>query len=143
MSATGSPLPRGFTLIEALVVVGIAALISGLAFARVETALAAQQFRTTTACVALALQQARAGAIRSGAPVIFRVVANGHGYASAGQPGVMLPEAALLRPAQRAFISFYPDGTSSGGSLRLLDTAMAVTLSIQPSTGQVIIAADQ
>jgi prepilin-type N-terminal cleavage/methylation domain-containing protein len=48
MLATGNGRDAGFTLIEALVVVAIAALISGLAFPRMQSLIGGQEFRMAT-----------------------------------------------------------------------------------------------
>ncbi|MFM9827779.1 MAG: Tfp pilus assembly protein FimT/FimU [Sphingomonas sp.] len=140
MLATGRR-AAGFTLIEALVVVAITGLISALAFPRLEAAIAAQEFRTSTATLVRALQGARAQAIRSGDAASVAIAEGGHSVAVADAAPVMLPADYVVSSDQASVIRFFPDGTSTGGRLVLVSQDHRVALSVQPSTGRVTVGA--
>lgn len=90
MSATGTNDERGFTLVEALVVLAILGMIAAIGFPAMDRAIGAQQRRLATIEAEAAFHAARAQAIRTARPVKA-----GHG------------------------LIFYPDGSSSGGTVTL------------------------
>ena len=106
--ATGNIRSHGFTLIEALVVVAITALISNLGFARFQSMIGGQEFRTAISAVTLGAREARARAIRTGQPAPLTLTSD----------ALKLPASVTLQqPPQQ--IRFFADGTSNGGQLRL------------------------
>jgi general secretion pathway protein H len=136
MSATGKPGAQGFTLIEALVVVGVTALLSGLMFPRLQGMVGAQEFRTARSQVLLGVQETRALAIRRGEGVAFVVSADGHGYRIEGDAPVVLPDAvSLIRSEGRGGVYFYADGTSNGGRIALSAGKRREEFIIFPATG--------
>lgn len=137
MSATGNRRANGFTLIEALVVVAITALISGLAFPAMRSAIDGQEFRTARGVVELTLRETRAKAIRSGSPVAFRVMNGGAAMAIDGGGETPLPQLLRLAPAQN--VTFFPDGTSDGATLFLAGKARSVNFTIFPTTGLITV----
>ncbi len=121
MSATGSP-PRpipadGFTLIEMLVTLAIAGLIAGIAFPRVQNTMTAMEFRRGAGQVVEGLRQARAEAIRTGAPVTLAVAGRTLVIGS-GAP-VALPASVSVIAGQDRPVTFYPDGTAEPALYRI------------------------
>jgi general secretion pathway protein H len=127
---------HGFTLIESLVVIAIAALISGLAFPRLQGIVRGQEYRMARGAMVLGVREARALAIRSGKPAIFRVSGDAAGFRVADRPVQSLPKAVTLRTnARSGAITFYTDGTSNGGRLSLVTGGVGQDFIVFPTTG--------
>jgi general secretion pathway protein H len=127
---------RGFTLIEALVVIAIAALISGLMFPRLQGVVRGQEYRMARSAMVLAVREARALAIRSDKPAIFRVASDSAGFRVADRAVQPLPKAITLRTnARSGAITFYTDGTSNGGRLSLTTGGVGQDFIVFPTTG--------
>lgn len=127
---------RGFTLIESLVVIAVAALISGLAFPRLQGMVRGQEYRMARSAMVLGVREARALAIRSGKPAIFRVGSDAAGFRVADRAAQPLPEAVTLRTKARGgAITFYTDGTSDGGRLSLITGGVSQDFIVFPTTG--------
>jgi general secretion pathway protein H len=127
---------RGFTLIETLVVIAIAALISGLMFPRLQGVVRGQEYRMARSAMVLGVREARALAIRSGKPAIFRVASDAAGFRVADRPVQTLPKAVMLRTkSQAGAITFYADGTSNGGKLSLVNGGVSQDFIVFPTTG--------
>jgi general secretion pathway protein H len=126
----------GFTLIETLVVVVILALMLGI-FAgflphrsdRLAVASAAQG-------VASALRLARADAIAAARPAVFAPLKDGTGYTVAGR-ATPLPPRITLTMAGPPVIRFAPDGSSSGGVVRVGGEVNVVEVKVDWLTGRV------
>jgi general secretion pathway protein H len=136
MLAIGDDNTRGFTLIESLVVIAIAALISGLMFPRLQGVVRGQEYRMARSALILAVRETRALAIRSGKPAEFRIASDSTGFRVADRALQPLPKAIALRTSSRnGAITFYTDGTSTGGRLSLAGNGAKQDFIIFPTTG--------
>ncbi len=109
---------HGFTLIEVLVVVAVSALVAGIGFPRVEQSLSLWRMQSSIVAVQATLEDARAGALRTGAA--SRISFDGDGgeiIASGSRPTRLQPSVRL--GAHSGPITFYGDGSSSGGRILL------------------------
>jgi general secretion pathway protein H len=125
----------GFTLIEALVVLAVVGLLSALAFPAVDRARTTILARAARAEQTRILLAARANAMRYDQPFVLEAKPRGAGIAvapekadaanAADRAGAL---AAADVPASAAItgieitprrIVFYPDGSSTGGAIRL------------------------
>lgn len=121
--------PRGFTLVELLVVFAILALLIALvplAFGRLREA---AQYRDTVRTMASEMRSARLRAMTEGTPVRFQVDPVQRGYGIEGRPMHRLPEPLAMRATvasqelaggQIAAIRFLPEGGATGGSIDVL-----------------------
>jgi len=138
MSATGDPasqtLPAGFTLIEALVVVAIMALIGGLAFPRIERMLDGAHFAEARTALGGAAAAARARAIRTDTPVALVIGPDGSEIFVGGTVFSTLPPKIKVA-SDRAGFTFFADGSASGGKLILSGPSGHATLAIFAETG--------
>lgn len=123
----------GFTLLEALVILAIMGLAAGISFPAVSAAFRYQDFLDGATRFEAALRSARAEAMRRGVSVRFSVSSDQRGFA-AGAVTDRLPE--RLRGTPRAGgITFYPDGTASGGELAVEDGVRQRRWRVRPTTG--------
>ena len=109
---------EGFTLLEMLVILGILGLIAGIGFPALDKALKGAAFHAAAARVELALRQRQAGAVRLGRPQALtaaelRAIADG--------PDPRARSATLRVEAPQGGLLFFPDGTSRGGEVVLMD----------------------
>ncbi|MDF8334372.1 prepilin-type N-terminal cleavage/methylation domain-containing protein [Novosphingobium sp. HBC54] len=142
--ATGDTVPaaftscardRGFTLIEALVVLAVVGLIAGLAYPAIERAQAGLALREARGAAEATLASARARALRTGAPVDLS--AGRQGLALNGRvarPEAVSPVRIEIAPAD---IRFLPDGSVTGGRVTLIAANGSTTFAIAPGTGTV------
>ena len=133
MSATGSKAELGATLIEMLVVIGILGLVTALIFPAWTAPLRGAQIYEARAALIANLRTARAQSVREGGEVTLAVADNGRGYGW-GPSEVFLPGEVAIDGAPRA-ITFYTDGSSSGGALKLTQRAQTLTVAVDPGTG--------
>jgi len=144
MSATGDATmdDAGTTLIEALVVVGITAMVALIGFPRLQRSLATMAEQQTVASVATGLRQARATALRGDGTVAFAVAGGGREYGMGGgpvahaAPGVTLTAAS----ARGGRILFYGDGSSSGGVVLVHGAKRTTAVEVRAWGGAVAVA---
>jgi type II secretory pathway pseudopilin PulG len=145
MSATGDDrLARnaGETLIEALAVVAIVGLVAAVAFPRMQQGLLGLSQRQTAAVVTARLRQARAQAMERDSIVVFAVADGGHAYgltdgaATPTPPGVAL----TARQGGGGRITFYADGSSTGGVIGVQAARRTIAISVATPGGAVSIA---
>lgn len=115
---------RGFTLLEMILVLVIAATVAAVAVPNFQPALANMQLRAATRDVASALRHVRGQALSRGREAVFSLDVNHHTYQVSGRrKNYALPESvrlglftaeAELSGEGLGSIRFYPDGSSTG-----------------------------
>jgi len=141
MSATGSPIlalqrDDGATLLEMLVVMALAVMVSGLMFPSLRRPYRAVLAEATRSSIVSDLRATRAEAIRQGADTAFEVSQDGRDYIFAGR-SVRLPGPVRLE-ARPSSIEFGPDGGSDGGQLRVVqDHGRSLPITVAPGLGVV------
>jgi len=135
MSVTGDR-RAGVALIEAMVVVAIAAMIAVIAFPQMRAGLTWARVQQAAAGLRADLRIARAQALTSGARVELVIADDGSGYGWTPGPRRSLVEGVRVTPAGSS-TSFFPDGSTQGGQLRLTAGRLGLDIVIQPATGVV------
>jgi prepilin-type N-terminal cleavage/methylation domain-containing protein len=140
MSATGKRRPAGFTLVEMLVTLSVAGMISALAFPRLTQSLETLRARQTMAELVALTAQARADARLTGRTV--EIWAESGSGATArlrldAQRFVELPPAALAQAQNDLPLRFFSDGGASGAVLNLPMERRIINLTVDPATGGV------
>ena len=141
---------HGFTLIEMLVVLTIAALIVGLALPRLTGAQEKATLRTAAHQVAAALRNTRSLAMTKGRTEAFVIdTANGAFRAGPTVPPGRLPRNVQLAlvtvtadrdSASQGRIQFFADGSSTGGGVLLATGKIRSQVLVDWLTGRVSIA---
>ena len=118
----------GFTLVELLVVLAIAALLLTAVPPLISAAFPGVELKGAARRTLAALRLARESAIRTGSDTALVVDVEAHTLTLTGQPPVSLPGGIGLRlnaasremlDEQRGAIRFFPDGSSTGGVITL------------------------
>jgi general secretion pathway protein H len=122
------------TLLEALVVVAITALVGALEFPNLERALAMFSLRETASALTADLREARADALREDQDVTFTFTPDGRGYVWS-EGARTLPQVVSVQ--QSATIRFFADGSASGGAIKLASGGRVVPISVDSATGTV------
>jgi general secretion pathway protein H len=128
-------LANGFTLLEMLVVLAIAGLVSGLGWTQLRGSLARAELGQATASATAALRGARASALLHAGPVSVAVIPARREIRADGAPPVSL--AASVRVSADRLVRFYPDGSSTGGTLMLRGRDGVQRIDVAPATGLV------
>mgnify|MGYP002715217543 CR=1 FL=1 len=124
----------GFTLIEVLAVLAITVMISGLAFPRIETAIARFAFDQTLTAVTANIRVAAAESLSTGKRVALSVAKDGHSYAWQGVSPRLLPDTVSMRQVSEGPIAFYADGSSTGGVLEVASGKRLARIAVDPIT---------
>lgn len=136
------PRERGFSLIEAMLTVGLFALIAGVVTVSMRSGLEAATVRSEATALRSLLADARTAAIVARTVVTvsidpkLRDVTVSHGCVS----GRRLPRDLAIGTGtgdQPLAIRFYPDGTTSGGAFELALAGRRTVLSVNWLTGRV------
>jgi len=138
-SANAPDRRNGFTLIETivvLVILGLALTIVAGFLPRRNTTL---ELTAATARVTGALRVARSRAMVEGHPVPFAAAPDGHGFRLDGVQ-VALGSSVIVVMAEPRIL-FAPDGSTSGGSLRVLVDGKQRLIEVDWLTGRVVVAA--
>lgn len=137
----------GFTLIELLVVLGILGLLFSVVLPMLDGARGRAELRATARDIAAGLRETRSHAIAAGqsdafivdtANNTFRTGADGH--LQPLPPGI---RPRLFTPADEALgdkiadIRFFPDGSSTGGGIRLARQGSVYDVAVDWLTGRV------
>jgi general secretion pathway protein H len=119
---------RGFTLVELLVVLAIAAALLAVAPMALQRYRESTDYRDTLRTIAAGLAEARNAAISGGRVVAFSVDLVGRQYGVDGSPKRDLPEHVVVRATVAdtdlvnnvARIRFFPGGNATGGSIEVI-----------------------
>jgi general secretion pathway protein H len=119
---------RGFTLVELLVVLAIAAALLAVAPVALQRYRESTDYRDTLRTIAAELAEARNTAISGGHVVAFSVDLAGRQYGIDGRPKRGLPESIAVRATVAdtdlvdnvARIRFFPGGNATGGSIEVI-----------------------
>jgi len=131
---------RGFTLVELLVVLVIAALILALVGTSISRSISGAEMRTAARKMAASIRYTRTRAIISKSQQVFLV-----SYTAAGREPVTLPDEmevqlttarSELTSENVGGIRFYPDGGSTGGSVALEANGRIYTVNVVWLTGE-------
>jgi general secretion pathway protein H len=135
----------GFTLIELLVVLGIGAIV--LASLQLFSGRKAVGLDVVAAQVATSLRSARESAVAFGQPVVMRIANDGSRFQfSTARASVPLPRgvrisyqgiAGFNRAGLGDELTFFIDGTSTGGRLLVTNGRAVTSLAIAPLSGAV------
>lgn len=134
----------GFTLIEMLVVLTIVALALAIVVPAVSKSMVTS-VHDVARDVQISLRQARAKAISEQQSALFWVDTEEHQYLNHKNKIKSFPEDINMRAKvasreaqdRKAGIRFFPDGSSTGGSLVVNDAEIAVRVDIDWLTGRV------
>ncbi len=135
---TQSHRSAGFTLIEILVVLTVMGLVAGIAIAAFPQRGGRLDVVTAASDVADALRLGRAQSIDFGAPVIFSLDSDGHGFLL-GRQHRSLPTTVTAAMAGPAVIRFDRLGTANGGVVRIVGRALAMLVRVDWLTGRVVV----
>ncbi len=139
---------QGFTLLEMILVLVIAAVLAAVAVPNMQPAIANMQLRAATQDVASALRHARGQALKRGSEAVFVLNVNRHFYRVAGRAKpYALPEsvklslftADFLMDEGQGSIVFYPDGSASGGRVTLEGGGRTRLVDVNWLTGNIVI----
>ena len=133
MSAAGDR-EAGVTLLEALVVIAIVALIAALIAPNMRTSLDVLSLRQSAAVLQADLRVAHATAMRTGNPVTVKPLPGGHGYDWIGGTK-HLPEDITL--AMSAPVTFMPDGSLVPADVSITSGKRSIAIGIDSTTGAI------
>ncbi|HEV8262435.1 MAG TPA: GspH/FimT family pseudopilin [Burkholderiales bacterium] len=142
---------QGYTLLELLIVLIILGIGTAATAQLVMHRLPGFQLDASSAGVAAMLREARSVAIRDNReqPVVIdfdartlQIGTGGRKHQLEGNIGISLFTASSELEGQRGAIRFFPDGTSTGGRVRLFADARANEIVVQWLTGHVEIRED-
>ncbi len=142
---------RGFTILELLVVLVIASLAIGVVGPRLMGVIPGTELKTSTQEVAALVRQARSEAImhsretwlavvqdEESEEVRLRVAGWPQGYRWPASVALRLQEGeSALWSTEVPRISFFPDGSSSGGSITLTGAAGRYQIQVDALTGRI------
>ena len=131
-----APPSNGFTLLEMLVVIAVMGLIAAIGFPAIARGIERSEFRAASSALDLAVRQARAAGIDGGAPVPLRFRPDATERELSGDMArrsltplqIDMPDGGII---------FFPDGSSSGGTIALAGRSQSYRLHIDAANGAV------
>jgi general secretion pathway protein H len=139
MSATG----KGFTLLELLVVLAILTLlVSSMPFAA-DRLFPRQRLRATATEIAVTLRDLRQRAELEGTPAAFKLVESGQAWQTSGEAqSARFPRGLAARlipatPGDLTELRFFPDGSSTGGTITLTLADRKALVRVSPMTSRI------
>jgi general secretion pathway protein H len=136
---------RGFTLVELLVVLVIAALAMALVGTSISRSISGAEMRTAARKVAASLRYTRTHAILTKSEQVFLVDTEKHSFQAADRQQESLPKGmnvelntarSELTSETAGGIRFYPDGGSTGGNVRLEANGRVYQVNVAWLTGE-------
>ncbi len=137
---------RGFTLVELLVVMAIAALAMSAVPPMFSSAMPGVEMKAAARRTLSSLRLARELAIRQGEDVVLVIDVEGHRLELPGHRNLSIPKRLHLQleaadremiDAQRGGIRFFPDGSSTGGRIILASGDAGYQVGVSWLTGRV------
>jgi general secretion pathway protein H len=139
---------KGFTLIEMMLVLVIAALMAGVAAPSLMPAITAARFRSAVDDVVSGLRFVRSEALIHGHESVFVLDIDHHAYQLSGKRrNYLLPDSIELElftaeqerlGARQGGIRFYPDGSSTGGRITLTGAGRREYVDVSWLTGAIV-----
>ena len=140
---------RGFTLIELIVVLAVAALLMAAVPGLFSAAYPGVELKSAARRTAATLRLARASAIRGGRESVLLVDLAAHRLELAGYRALTLPAGVAVKletanreliDAQQGRIRFFPDGSSTGGRIILSRGHQGYQIGVTWLTGRIELA---
>jgi general secretion pathway protein H len=145
----GRPRWRGFTLVELLVVMAIAAALLAVTIPLLSGSIGRAELRGTAAEMAAALRHARTQAIRLHRETRLQVDLEQRRYQVSGERRAFrFPRDVDVKlvvadfqglPSEAGEVRFYPDGSSSGGEITVSSKRGEYRVRVEWLTGRVLI----
>jgi len=125
------------TLLEALVVVAITAMIGAIGWPAMHAGETARALRSQSAALAADLKRAHAAAVHLDRPVSLAADTDGGGWRWDG--GALRVDPAIrVRSDPAGPVVFYPDGSANGSVLTIGTATHPVRLTVDGPTGTVV-----
>jgi general secretion pathway protein H len=143
--------PRGFTLLEVLVVIALMAIVSSLTAPMAVRTTSGSEAQVSARQVAATLRKSRSQAIIENRDLVVTVDVDDRSIRIDDRAAATLPDSLGLRvyaarseqqDGGTAGIRFFPDGSSTGGEIIVEDAKAAYHVQIEWLTGQVAIVKD-
>jgi general secretion pathway protein H len=140
---------RGFTLVELILVMGLVALMAGLAASSISRSISGAESRQAAREMLAALRYTRTRAILNKSQTVFLVDTEERSYHAPGRKPVVLPEGmdVVLTTARSELTSeaaggirFFPDGGSTGGHVELVVNGREYRVDVAWLTGEATLA---
>lgn len=146
MRITSIRVATGFTLMEVLVVMGLIALLVAIGVGGLSKSVESAKIRGASRDLAAALRYTRGQALVTGQQQTFELDVEKRSYQAPNKAAVALPESMTLRfltadeeltSSHSGRVRFFPDGSSSGGRIRVLGAAHEWDIEIAWLTGAI------
>ncbi|MDX1401819.1 MAG: GspH/FimT family pseudopilin [Kiloniellales bacterium] len=140
---------RGFTLVELLVVLALIGAVLSLAVPRLSAVSGGGRLETTAENLVAQLRRVRSEAITGGKAVAFQVDLENRVYGKAGVEDVYeIPPAIKVGLTSASYAGsvtgigtfyFFPDGSTTGGRIRLAKDEEVLTVEIDWLSGRTVV----